>query len=204
MITLNKNKILWHSVSLFFSIIILNQVSAENGKRLVDKGNFLLLGMIDVKNYYYPQITFWGDTSKINIFTIEGTVSFLGFISKVFGIGADFHIRHTDETEFAWGALSFTQIGIGPKVSYFFDIRKIYPFLSLGTNYLNYTIGRTVGDGFRLKFSGGICAPFSGNAVFFIETGYFYDKLFYSPTSFSESGLYLGLGIGGFIIPNRK
>jgi hypothetical protein len=81
---------------------------------------------------------------------------------------------------------------------------KIYPNLSFGAHYLNYITGPTVSDGFRLKFSGGICAPFSGNAVFLIEAGYLYDKLFYSSTSFSEGVIYIGLGIGGFITPNKR
>jgi hypothetical protein len=200
MIRINTNKSLLLLAFLTFSLIIINKTSADDSKLFIDKGNFLLSGMINVSNYSYSQ-EIWEDTEKVNILMIDGTSSLLGFISKGFGIGVDFNIQHRDEKEFE---LSLTQIGVGPKTAYFFTTSKIYPFLSFGANYLNYMSGSTVADGFRLKFSGGICAPFSGNAVFFIEAGYLYDKLFYSTTSFSQGITYLGLGIGGFITPKKR
>jgi hypothetical protein len=123
MITLNKNKGLWLFIFLFLSLAVLNNVTAEDDKSFVDKGNFLLSGMINVSNYSYSW-GIWDDTTKMNILIIEGTSSFLGFISKRFGVGGDFHIRHMDEEQFE---LSLTQIGIGPKIAYFLIWVKFIP-----------------------------------------------------------------------------
>lgn len=200
---ISLKKILPLFVLLFLPSVILN-ISAEESKGLVAKGNFLLSGMVNVSNYSYSDLNWWDNTVKINVFTIDGTASFLGFIAKGIGLGCDFQIGHQEEKDDYSNQISLTRIGIGPKVAYFFAAGKIYPFLSFGEHYLNCTADGIVADGFRLKFVGGICAPFSGNAVFFIEAGYLYSILFYSASSFSEGITYLGLGIGGFITQNKR
>jgi hypothetical protein len=185
---------------LLFFAIVFSSSFAQDIKGFTDKGNVLIAGTISFTDNFGDRYAFFPDEGG-KIITIEANPKVLYFVNKNIALGGEFSIVHHYIEEFE---MSGTELGLGPKFAYFTMLGSAYPFLGAKAEYLNYTTANNVDDGVGVIFSGGILAPFLSNAAILIEGGYRYEKIFYELNSLTGGTIFLGVGVGGVIIPNRR
>ena len=186
-------------ILLFFAVGF-SFTNAQETKGFVDKGNVLVSGTISYTNNFGERYAFYPDAGG-KIITIQAKPQTLYFINRTIAVGGEFSITHQYFEELN---ISGTELGLGPKVAYFTKIGSAYPFLSAKVEYLNNAVADDVNDGLGIGLSTGIIAPFTGNAGVLIDAGYRWEKIFFKPKAQSGGTIFLGVGVGGMIISNRR
>ncbi|MFQ5708536.1 MAG: hypothetical protein ACE5HO_13845 [bacterium] len=128
--------------------------------------------------------------------TITIAPSFFHFVAPGLGLGGDVSLTYLSQ-----GGSSLTNLGIGPKVGYFFDSgSNTIPFLAGGVNYLSFDLGGGSQGGLRAKLGAGILVRKDHLAIS-SEVAYLYDR--FKPDGFSDSvtgnTIAIGVGFGGFV-----
>src|SRR5690606_9578418 len=128
--------------------------------------------------------------------TIMFSPSYLNFVTDQFGVGGDFSFNRTSQGDF-----SFTTIGVGPKVAYFFDNgTNTIPFVGGGINYISIGDGDGTEGGFATKLGGGIFIR-KGHLGISFEAGWLRES--YKPDGATDnitgSTIFIGAGFAGFL-----
>ncbi|MCB2205997.1 porin family protein [bacterium] len=119
-------------------------------------------------------ITSQGSENSDNRYTVLSLVPSLHyFVSDGVGLGGDVSLTHASQ-----GDASATQIGIGPKISYFFDKgSNTIPYLGAGASFLSQAATRSETDtGWRIKLGGGLLLR-KDHLGFVIEAGFLLDSI---------------------------
>ncbi len=128
--------------------------------------------------------------------TIIFTPSYYNFVIDQLGVGGDFSLNRVSQGDF-----SFTTIGVGPKLAYFFDSGgNGIPFIGGGFNYISIGDGDNTEGGFSTKIGGGIMVR-KGHLGVSLEVGWLRES--YKPDGATDringSTIFFGAGLVGFL-----
>jgi hypothetical protein len=188
------------TIFLLSFLLIVFSAYAQNNKSFVDKGNILISGSISFTDNFGELYTAFADETG-KIVTIQANPEILYFINKKIGLGVEFLLSHQYLEEFE---MSGTDIGLGPKLKYFFTLGSSYPFLGLNIDYLNRTFTDIVKDGVGVTLSAGLLMPVTGNIGFLVEGGYRWETIFYRQETQTGSTIFLNVGISGILSSKLK
>jgi len=176
---------------IFFSSVV--QADDSRAKSPIDKGSINIGGTFSIQSSggdLYESSK--GDRQTTAIFTTGNRY----FILPSIAVGGDIMYLRTSQSD-----VSATQFGIGPALSYFFDVKsdKIYPYVGVGLLYYNYSVDLGQWDtsttGFDFRFGGGLAYMLGKNLALVVELNYHLQSL-KPEEGDSQSGNILAFTVG--------